>query len=225
MIDPVKAVLAALDAARRRTGRALAAAGLGPRTTPSVVVDVTPWVRLRHLPGAGTPVLRGRQAARSPPSSPPAGPTGWRRSPCWRHRCGSVPGPGGSRRSSPPPRLRWCAVSPGAAVPGAFLDVVSAAASPREFAAEPRIDLLRSLADPTTLGTHLRVLRWAADEFSMPGALFRDVVGQLYRDDAFARGTLEITGERIGPARLTAPLTVVVDPRSGVIPPASVVPV
>ena len=81
-------------------------------------------------------------------------------------------------------------------VPGAFLDVVSAAASPREFAAEPRIDLLRSLADPTTLGTHLRVLRWAADEFSMPGALFRDVVGQLYRDDAFARGTLEITGER-----------------------------
>ena len=49
----------------------------------------------------------------------------------------------------------------------------------------------------------------------MPGALFGDVVDQLYRDDASARGTLEITGERIGPARLTAPLTVVVDPRSG----------
>ena len=59
----------------------------------------------------------------------------------------------------------------------------------------------------------------------MPGALFRDVVDRLYRDDAFAQGTLEITGERIGPARLTAPLTVVVDPRSGVVPPASVVPV
>ena len=38
-------------------------------------------------------------------------------------------------------------------------------------------------------------------------------------------GALEITGERVGSARLTAPLTVVVDPRSAVIPPASVVPV
>ena len=57
MIDPVQAGLAALDVARRRTGRALAAAGLGPRTTPSVVVDVTPGVRLHTYPGAGPPVL------------------------------------------------------------------------------------------------------------------------------------------------------------------------
>ena len=48
VFDPAKAALEALDAARRRTGRALAAAGLGPRTTPSVVVDVTPGVR-QHL--------------------------------------------------------------------------------------------------------------------------------------------------------------------------------
>ena len=83
-------------------------------------------------------------------------------------------------------------------------------ARPRRPANSPPsrgIDLLRSLADPAALRTHLRVLRWAADEFRMPGALFRDVVERLYRDDAFARGTLEIAGERVGPATLTAPLT------------------
>ena len=69
------------------------------------------------------------------------------------------------------------------------------------------------------------MLRWASDEFRMPGALFRDVVEQLYRDDAFARGTLEIAGERVGPATLRAPLTTVYAPRSAVIPPDSVVPV
>ena len=73
--------------------------------------------------------------------------------------------------------------------------------------------------------THLRVLRWAGDEFRMPGALFRDVVERLYRDDAFARGTLRVAGERIGPDTLTASLTTVVAPRSAVIPPGSVVPV
>ena len=110
-------------------------------------------------------------------------------------------------------------------VPGAFLDVVSAAADPREFTVEPRLDLVRSLTDPATLRTHLRVLRWAGDEFRMPGALFLDVVERLYRDDAFARGTLMISGEPVGPGRLRAPLTTVFAPASAVIPPGSVVPV
>ena len=300
MIDPVKAGLAALDAARRRTGRALAAAGLGPRTTPSVVVDVTPGVRLHTYPGAGPPVLlvpapikRSYLWDLEPRVSVVAHARRRGLRPFlveWTDQAADDPGLGlahygdtlllacldtvtartgsaavavaghslggtlatvlAARRpdrvaalavleaplrfgagtgsfapfvtTTPAPVLHRLARG---GVPGSFLDVVSAAASPREFTAEPRIDLLRSLADPTTLGTHLRVLRWAADEFVMPGALFRDVVDRLYRDDAFAQGTLEITGERIGPARLTAPLTVVVDPRSGVIPPASVVPV
>jgi polyhydroxyalkanoate synthase len=116
-------------------------------------------------------------------------------------------------------------------VPGAFLDQVSALAAPREFTLERRLDLLRSIsrlgasADPAAVFTHLRVLRWASDEFRMPGALFRDVVEKLYRDDAFARGTLDVTGERVGPRTLTAPLTTVFAPRSAVIPPTSVVPV
>ena len=59
MLDPAKAALEALDAARRRNGLALEAAGLGPRTTPSTLHDVVPGVRLHGYPSAadGRPVL------------------------------------------------------------------------------------------------------------------------------------------------------------------------
>jgi polyhydroxyalkanoate synthase len=292
-------VLEALDAARRRRGRALAAAGFGPQTATSTVVEPAPGVRLHTYPGDGSPVLlvpapikrsylwdlephvsvveHARRRGLRPflvewADQPPDADTGLAHyadtllSACLdtvAAQTGSTTAAvaghslGGTlaailaarrpdrvsalavleaplRFGAPAGRFApFIATTPAAVVahlaeggvPGAFLDVVSAAASPREFTAEPRIDLLRSLTDPAALRTHLRVLRWASDEFRMPGALFRDVVEQLYRDDAFCRGTLEINGERVGPATLTAPLTTVFAPRSAVIPPSSVVPV
>jgi polyhydroxyalkanoate synthase len=298
--DPAKAVLEALDAARRRRGRALAAAGLGPQTTPSTVVEVAPGVRLHTYPGEGSPLLlvpapikrsylwdleprvsvvaHARRRGLRPflvewVEQPDIGAdtglahyadtllsacldavvteTGSPTTAVAGHSLGgTLSAILAARRpdrvaalavleaplrfgalagrfapfiaGTPSPVVRHLAEG---GVPGAFLDVVSAAASPREFTAEPRVDLLRSMTDPAALRTHLRVLRWASDEFRMPGPLFRDVVEQLYRDDAFCRGTLEITGERVGPATHTAPLTTVFAPRGAVIPPSSVVPV
>ena len=52
VIDPAKAALEILDAARRRTGRRLDEAGYGPRTTPSTAIDVAPGVRLHAYPAA-----------------------------------------------------------------------------------------------------------------------------------------------------------------------------
>jgi polyhydroxyalkanoate synthase len=299
MVGPAKAGAEMLDAARRRAGRVLAAAGFGPRRTPSTVVDVAPGVRLHSYVDAGSPVLlvpapikRAYLWDLEPSVSVVAHAIGRGLRPFlveWTEQSDD-PGHGlahfadtllgacldavtvqtgaptasvaghslggtlaailAARRpervaalavleaplrfgdaagsfaplvaGTPPASLQELARG---GVPGAFLDVVSATAAPREFASEPRLDRLRSLADPAALRTHLRVLRWASDEFRMPGALFRDVVEQLYRDDAFAQGTLEIAGERVGPATLRAPLTTVFAPRSAVIPPSSVVPV
>jgi polyhydroxyalkanoate synthase len=299
MVDPVKATLEMLDAARRRTGRLLAAAGWGPRTTPSTVVDVAPGVRLHTYVDTGHPVLlvpapikraylwdlepavsvvahalrRGLRPFLVEWTDQPddadlglthhadtllracldtvTARTGSSTAAVAGHSLGgTLAAILAARRpervaalavleaplrfgeaagsfaplvaTTPPSTLRRLARG---GVPGAFLDVVSATAAPREFASEPRIDRWRSLADPAALRTHLRVLRWASDELRMPGALFRDVVEQLYRDDAFARGTLRIAGEQVGPATLAAPLTTVYAPRSAVIPPSSVVPV
>jgi len=303
MADPMlagKAALEALDAARRRTGRLLAAAGWGPRTTPSTVADVAPGVRLHTYPGEGSPLLlvpapikrwylwdlepavsvvaHARRRGLRPflvewtdqPGDDPAlglthyadtllgacvdvvtAHTGVEQVAVAGHSLGgTLAAILAARRpervaalavleaplrfgdavgsfaplvaTTPPSTLDRLARG---GVPGAFIDVVSATASPREFTSEPRLDRLRSFTDPAALRTHLRVLRWASDEFRMPGALFRDVVEQLYRDDAFARGTLEIAGERSGPETLRSPLTTVFAPRSAVIPPDSVVPV
>ncbi|MDP9410364.1 MAG: alpha/beta fold hydrolase [Actinomycetota bacterium] len=109
-------------------------------------------------------------------------------------------------------------------VPGSFLDAVSAAASPRSFQLDRYLDLTRSLADPAALATHVRVERWTLDEFAVPGRLFEDVVERLYRSDELMAGRLAIDGVRVGPASVTAPMLNVLDPRSRVVPPRSVLP-
>jgi polyhydroxyalkanoate synthase len=109
-------------------------------------------------------------------------------------------------------------------VSGTWLDIVSSVASPREFQFERLQDLSRSLTHPSRLATHARVERWALDELAVPARLFEDVVERLYRRDELMAGVLPVAGKRVGPACVEAPLLTVVDPRSSVVPPESVLP-
>jgi polyhydroxyalkanoate synthase len=93
-----------------------------------------------------------------------------------------------------------------------------------EFQVERYLDLTRSLARPAALSTHLRVQRWTLDEFAMPGQLFEDIIERLYRRDELHAGTLIISDAAVGPTRVNAPMVNVVDPRSHVIPPRSILP-
>jgi len=110
-------------------------------------------------------------------------------------------------------------------IPGTFLNMVSANASPREFNWDRRFDLIASLADPRAFQTHLAVERWTLDEFPIPGRLFEDLIEQLYREDRFARGMLKINGRAASPAGLTSPLMAILGNDSQIIPPASMLPV
>lgn len=109
-------------------------------------------------------------------------------------------------------------------VPGAYLNLMSAMAEPQAFQWERMADRWLSLLDPRALATHMRVERWTHDEFPLPGRLFTEIVESLYRNDDFMQGRLDIGGRAIGPADLRAPLLCVVDRRSKVIPPQSVLP-
>jgi polyhydroxyalkanoate synthase len=109
-------------------------------------------------------------------------------------------------------------------VPGSLLDVAAAGAAPREFQLDPYLDLLRSAHDPATFTTYLRIRRWADDQFRLPEQLVRDVVELLYRRDELMLGQLEVAGRPVGPKTLTVPLLSVIDPRSRVVPPESVIP-
>lgn len=109
-------------------------------------------------------------------------------------------------------------------VPGVFLNMMSAMAEPHAFQYERMMDRWLSLGNPQLLATHMRVERWTHDEFPLPGRLFTELVEQLYRNDEFMQGTLAIGSRRIGPQDLRAPLVSVLDPRSKVIPEASLRP-
>src|SRR5207302_7544478 len=99
---------------------------------------------------------------------------------------------------------RLVAVSPPAAflgsllanVPGAFLDLVSVAASPQAFVWSRWLDWFASLPDPEARRTHLRVMRWTLDELPLARRLFEEVVEGLYREDRFFRGALLVGGRR-----------------------------
>jgi polyhydroxyalkanoate synthase subunit PhaC len=108
-------------------------------------------------------------------------------------------------------------------VPGSFLAAASFRAAPATFGLDRLLDLAASLATPAALATHLRVERWALDEFPLPGRLLADLAG-LACDDAFVRGTLTVGGRLAAPSQVTAPLLCVVDPRCKVVPPAAVLP-
>jgi polyhydroxyalkanoate synthase len=109
-------------------------------------------------------------------------------------------------------------------VPGSFLNTVSAAAAPHAFQLERFLDRCLCSGDPVGFKTHMRVERWSCDEFPLPGRLFHEIVEQLYRNDDFMQGRLSMGGRTIGPRDLKAALLCVVDPRSRVIPPESVLP-
>jgi polyhydroxyalkanoate synthase subunit PhaC len=109
-------------------------------------------------------------------------------------------------------------------VPGSFLGAASFRAAPATFGWDRFVDLAASLGAPEALATHLRVERWALDEFPLPGRLLADLATHLARDDAFVRGTLSVGGQVVTPARVTAPILCVVDPRCRVVPPEAVLP-
>jgi polyhydroxyalkanoate synthase len=109
-------------------------------------------------------------------------------------------------------------------MPGSLLGAIAARILPDEFQWWRMSDRLLAATDPTRLRIHLAVDRWAHDEFPMPRRLFLDVLGRLYRSDAFVTGTLELDGVRIRPQDIVAPVLAVMDPGGRVVPETAIRP-
>jgi polyhydroxyalkanoate synthase subunit PhaC len=110
------------------------------------------------------------------------------------------------------------------AVAGSLLSQVSVAASPQEFLWSRWIDAAFSLGDPSAMDMHARVERWALDEVALPGRLVNQILGWLYREDRFCRGTLSICGKSVGPSDLQVPTLAIVNTADEIGPLASVTP-
>lgn len=108
-------------------------------------------------------------------------------------------------------------------IPGSVLNLASMVASPSTFGSERIADMFASMGSTRLMRSHLLVERWTLDEAPMSPALFEEVVDRLYRRDAFMQGDLDIAGQRIGPQDIVSPLLAIYDPRSTIIPPASII--
>ena len=109
----------------------------------------------------------------------------------------------------------------GSPVPGSIISLLAVATAPEVFQFQRLADLGASLAHPETYALHLRMERWACDELPMAGQLFEETLEQLFREDRFLNGTLEVAGRRAGPKRLRAPIAAVLNPHSRIVPSAS----
>jgi polyhydroxyalkanoate synthase subunit PhaC len=107
-------------------------------------------------------------------------------------------------------------------VPGTFLDWASGYADPISFGAQPWLDWLASGASPATSRLHWQVRRWALDESPMARRLFEEVGEMLYRENRFVQRQLRIAGALADPKAIDVPIIAVLDPRSRIVPPASI---
>jgi polyhydroxyalkanoate synthase len=109
----------------------------------------------------------------------------------------------------------------GSPVPGSLINLLAVVTAPEVFQLQRLADLGASLAHPETYALHLRMERWACDELPMAGQLFEETLEQLYREDGFLNGTLQVAGRRADPKRLRSPVAAIVNPLSGIVPPES----
>lgn len=107
-------------------------------------------------------------------------------------------------------------------VPGTFLDWASAWADPLTFGVEPWIDWMASGRSAAAHRLHWQVRRWSLDESPIARKLFDEVADALYRENRFAERCLRIGGRLADPRAIEVPILAVLDPRSRIVPPASV---
>ena len=109
-------------------------------------------------------------------------------------------------------------------VPGTLLGLAAVLASPKEFLWERYADAVATaMAGGALMKKHLLAIRWTLDELPMPGKLLAQLIDQLYLEDRLMRRKLIIGGRRVAPLDVSVPIAAVVDPRSRILPSASMI--
>ena len=109
-------------------------------------------------------------------------------------------------------------------VPGSLLSQLSLMASPETFLWSRLVDAALSMGDRGALALHVRVERWALDEFPLPGRLVHEIIEWLYRENRLCRGTLKVADKLVGPSSLSVRTLAVVNTADEVAPLASAKP-
>jgi polyhydroxyalkanoate synthase len=106
-------------------------------------------------------------------------------------------------------------------VPGEMLNALFLSLMPYRLTSQKYVGLLDQIDDPGALENFLRMEKWIFDSPDQAGAMFREFLTWLVRDNRLAAGTLEIGGRRVDLGRLRMPLLNIYAMQDHLVPPSA----
>lgn len=104
-------------------------------------------------------------------------------------------------------------------VPGELIDYGAKALKPVENYLTSYLRLWDNLDNPKIVESWHAMNTWVSDLVPMAGATWRQLIGDLYRDNKLMRGEFVVRGERVDPARIRANLLNVIAEEDHITPP------
>jgi polyhydroxyalkanoate synthase len=105
-------------------------------------------------------------------------------------------------------------------LPGGLMGAIFQALTPARTASKYTLDLLEIARDPERLALFLRMERWLADRPDHPGEAAKQLVIELYQQNALARGAFRLDGETVRLSAVRAPVLALYGLRDHLAPPA-----
>ncbi|MEL6264228.1 MAG: alpha/beta fold hydrolase [Pseudomonadota bacterium] len=110
-------------------------------------------------------------------------------------------------------------IEDGGNVPGALTAAIFNGLTPGRWTARYTADLAEIADDPAALDTFLRMEKWLADRPDQPGALAREWMVDLYRENHLVRGQWRLDGRRVDLADVACPVMNVYARDDHIVPP------
>ncbi|MEL6197317.1 MAG: alpha/beta fold hydrolase [Pseudomonadota bacterium] len=104
-------------------------------------------------------------------------------------------------------------------VPGRVTSLVFNGLAPARWVAKYTADLAEIASDPDALDTFLRMEKWLADRPDQPGALAREWLIGLYRENRLVEGRLSLAGRRVDLGAITCPVLNIYAEHDHIVPP------
>ncbi|MEM7497749.1 MAG: alpha/beta fold hydrolase [Pseudomonadota bacterium] len=104
-------------------------------------------------------------------------------------------------------------------VPGALAAAVFNGLTPGRTAAKYTADLMEIASDPDALDTFLRMEKWLSDRPDQPGALAREWLVDLYRENRLVEGRLALDGRPVRLSEIACPVLNIYARDDHIVPP------
>ncbi|MEM7465690.1 MAG: class III poly(R)-hydroxyalkanoic acid synthase subunit PhaC [Pseudomonadota bacterium] len=102
---------------------------------------------------------------------------------------------------------------------GDLLNLIFLSLKPFRLAQQKYVDLIKSSDDAATVEMFMRMEHWIFDSPSLAGQAFKEFAKQFYQTNKLIKGEVEIDGERVDLANLTAPVLNIFGRDDHLVPP------